>query len=1130
MNDFPPGEWWSGLPSAAQPVLAYGLGRSRQPARQVVLTTGMNEAFRVWRSLQWCADQERKGRPECILLPETATVEGDDHPDWQRALDRTAALVALMEAKRVTAARPIYLVTTPKALSAPTTPPEVMFSQTRFLQSGTDVPFDDLVAGLVKLEYESVANVEHPCQFAVRGGILDIYPAGALGPVRLDFFGDELEEIHTFDPVTQRSEEKLSVVAIPPSPIAERQTMSGYGLDWVGEAAAWFWLEPTTLEESLSALSRDHPEARRLAAAWAAIRRKGRHFALGEIATTSHFFPPETPIEEVGAISLELLAELHQSSESIARERLMAEESRREHFLQQLDQWRQEGSRIVFTLPSEGEEDRLREILRENPRFQQLEKKSLYTRSLLAEGFRLESPAAEPLEGLFGKGRHPLVVVTETELFGRNRRRSLAPTGRREWHHAEVDQLLDFAELVEGDYLVHLQHGICRFRGLGPMDAGGTTQEMISLEFEDGIALHVPLRESHLLTRYVGLTRVRPALARLGSGRWEKVRAEAERATLDFAAEMLRIQALRDSGEGFAHPPDTAWQREFEGAFPFTETSGQRQAIADCKQDLEKPRPMDRLLCGDVGFGKTEVALRAAFKVVMGGKQVAILAPTTVLVQQHWENFCNRLAEYPIVVEMLSRFRNASQVKTIRQSLREGKIDILIGTHRLLSKDIHFKDLGLVVIDEEHRFGTRHKERIKAMRTMVDVLTMSATPIPRTMHLALSGARDLSVIETPPVNRLPIRTIVKTFDLELVRQAIRFEVERGGQVFYLHNRVDTISTLTFRLQELMPEIRFITGHGQMKENELEKVMQDFTAHRYDVLVCTTIIESGIDIPNCNTLIVEAADRFGLSQLYQLRGRVGRFTQQAYAYLLLHRHGRVLEQARKRLAVLRHYNQLGSGFRIAMRDLELRGAGNLLGTKQSGHIAGVGFDLYCQLLRQSIARLKGEGPIHRVRAKVNLDFVFTGEAPGSGTETPDRFKALKASEEIGDRGQLIEAAIPAVYLTETRLRLDFYRRLALLEEHTKVREIREEMEDRFGPVPDETKALLWVTAIRCLAESKGIASVESERDRLICQRGNPSPGEFVKFGSRFPRLTEPAPLDRLKEIAQFLQRLDMPCPL
>src|SRR5476649_2290811 len=547
---------------------------------------------------------------------------------------------------------------------------------------------------------------------------------------------------------------------------------------------------------------------------------------------------------------------------------------------------------------------------------------------------------------------------------------------------AQVDQLLDFSELVEGDYVVHLQHGVALFRGLTKLEATDGEREVISLEFDDHVTLHVPLAESHLVSRYVGLGRIRPALGRVGSARWEKTRAAAERATLDLAAELLRVQAAREAEPGHACPPDNDWQREFEASFPFAETPDQLRAIQETKSDLERERPMDRLICGDVGFGKTEVAIRAAFKAVQGGRQVALLVPTTVLAQQHLNTFRERMAGYPIAVEMVSRFRTRAEQTKILDATAAGLVDILIGTHRLLQADVKFRDFGLVVIDEEQRFGVKHKERFKAMRATVDVLSMSATPIPRTLYMALTGARDLSVIETAPTNRHPIQTIVKTYDEKVVVDAVRHEIRRGGQVFYLHNRVQTIDLVAARLREMLPDLSIGVGHGQMDAHELERVMTEFVAGRYQVLVCTTIIESGLDIPNCNTILIEGADRFGLSQLYQLRGRVGRFKHQAYAYLLLHRHTRLLEVARQRLTAMRQHNQLGAGFRIAMRDLELRGAGNLLGAEQSGHIVGVGFELYCQLLRQSVARLRGDTTAAAIRANVKLDFVFVGDGTGA----------------------------------------------------------------------------------------------------------------------------------------------------
>ncbi|MDG2345099.1 MAG: helicase-related protein, partial [Opitutae bacterium] len=573
------------------------------------------------------------------------------------------------------------------------------------------------------------------------------------------------------------------------------------------------------------------------------------------------------------------------------------------------------------------------------------------------------------------------------------------------------------------------------------------------------------------------------------------------------------------------------WQATFEGAFPFTETPDQLTAIEATKHDMEAAQPMDRLICGDVGFGKTEVAIRAALKAVLAGKQVALLVPTTVLCQQHLNTFRERMAEYPIIIDMVSRFRSSRQNKEVIANLAEGRIDIVIGTHRLLSKDVHFQDLGLLIVDEEQRFGVRQKERIKKLRINVDILTLSATPIPRTLYMALAGARSMSVIETAPVNRRPIETIVKSYSVDLIKSAIQAETDRDGQVFYLHNRVATIEGVAHQIREMHPKLRVAVGHGQMEENALEKIMTKFVAGDFDVLVCTTIIESGIDIPNCNTLIIEGADRFGLAQLYQIRGRVGRFKRQAYAYLLLHRHAALVDQAQKRLNALKQHNQLGAGFRIAMRDLELRGAGNLLGSQQSGHIAGVGFELYCQLLKQSVARLKGEPGADRIRAEVKLDFIATGEggSRSRGTSGSFAFAAIKESEYRADHAEsLIEAALPVAYIAEPRLRIDLYRRLALADNDTTLQEITAELIDRFGKLPRPTQALIEVSRIRVFAEGAGVRRVESENERLICRLAQPgAQGEFLKTGSRFPRLTAQDPLKRLQEIQHFLIRKKKP---
>jgi transcription-repair coupling factor (superfamily II helicase) len=813
----------------------------------------------------------------------------------------------------------------------------------------------------------------------------------------------------------------------------------------------------------------------------------------------------------------------------LARDRLEAEEEARRQFLAQLGAWKRDGYAIALAASKEGEEKRMREILADDPALGGLD--PVFLRGSLNEGFRQTArPGAELAAA---RGRRGLVFVTETEVFGRKRARRPVAGGRARTSVAQVDQLLDFSELVEGDFVVHLQHGIALYRGVTKIDTAQGLREVISLEFDDGVTLHVPLQESHLISRYVGLGRVRPKLGRIGTARWEKARREVEKATVDLAAELLRVQASREAQAGFAFPGDTDWQGEFEASFPFTETAGQQRAIEETKHDMERTRPMDRLICGDVGFGKTEVALRAAFKAVQSGKQVVVLVPTTVLAQQHLNTFRERMAGYPVSIEMMSRFRSPAEQKTILEAVKTGGVDILIGTHRLLQRDVVLKDLGLLVIDEEQRFGVKHKEVFKSMRATVDVLSMSATPIPRTLYLALTSARDMSVIDTPPVNRHPIQTIVKTYDEKVVVDAVRHEMRRGGQVFYLHNRVATIDAVAVRLRQLMPDLSFGVGHGQMDASGLERVMTDFVAGKFNVLVCTTIIESGLDIPNCNTLIIEGADRFGLSQLYQLRGRVGRFKHQAYAYLLLHGHTRLLDAARQRMSTLRQHTQLGAGFRIAMRDLELRGAGNLLGPEQSGHIVGVGFELYCQLLRQSIARLKGDKTAAAIRASVKLDFVFVGEGgPAQGApmgRREDGYTALKDAEdeEGGAEMGTIQARIPSSYIAETRLRIEQYRRLALADTVHSVRQVEAELRDRFGKPPLEVRTLLQVTEIRVLAEQKGIISVESESNRLKCLRGSGKRDDWVMTGARFPRLTAPRPHLRLKEIIVFLNHLPNP---
>ncbi|WP_189513917.1 transcription-repair coupling factor, partial [Cerasicoccus arenae] len=955
---------------SAPAVSAELLGSPPSPPGSVAVLIGKaGRELEAWADdLEFFFQRQFPSTPISVhTLPNLGDVEPDDPRAFELNCDRLAALSALVQTKPKGI---ICLAVHPASLLQPLPPPRQLTQSSVHLKTGAQTDFKTLVEKLnQELGYDSEALCETPGQFSVRGGLIDIYPLNATAPLRIDFFGDEIDSIREFDPTTQRSGESVKEAFL--SPVIEADSVqTATLLDYLPDQVTWLLREPAQLLDSEPELfyypENIPPPSRNFQHLMSRRKAKGdRWMALSELDIDVPLLgesPRKEPIESESLEHYSTYAETTQLG--IVRQE--SEQRSRRDFLQQLNRWQQAGHKITFILKNEAEEKRLRQVLDEDSTGRKLVAECRF--GALGEGFRLALP------------EHREVVVTEAELFGRKRLR-IGRRQRKMPHRQAVDQALDFSELADGDYLVHLLNGVCLFRGLQKLKVGSREEEVISLEFDEGVTVHLRLHESHLLSRYVGLTKATPKLGKLGGSQWSKARAAAERATLDFAGELLRLQAERETHPGYACGPDHHWLQDFEDAFVHEETPDQRQSIIDAKNDLEKPLPMDRLLCGDVGFGKTEIAIRAAFKMVLEGKQVALLIPTTVLCQQHFQTFRDRFANYPITIEMLSRFRTAQQKREILKQLKAGKIDLIIGTHSLLGKNVVYKDLGLLVIDEEHRFGVRQKEKLKQIKRSVDVLTMSATPIPRTLYFALVGARDLSVIETAPRDRRPIETIVKSYDPKLVQTAIEREVERGGQVFYLHNQVQTIESVAANLRKMLPKMSIGVGHGQMHERELEKVMTDFVGGRYDVLVCTTIIENGLDIPNCNTIIIEGADRFGLSQLYQLRGRVGRFNRQAYCYLLLHRHSKLLDLARKRLGAIRQFNQLGAGFRIAMRDLELRGAGNLIGLKQHGHIANVGFDLYCQLLRQSIARLKGDDQAAAIRATVRLDFVLVGRYLG-----------------------------------------------------------------------------------------------------------------------------------------------------
>ena len=1064
---------------------------------------------------RWAEDTDlflRFGGSEgATTLPFPEQVAEEPGEILDQTCDRLAVLAELAKGSEDGAKR-LLVATTPEALLTGCPRRSSMEEREIVLRPGETHDFKGIVKDLVeRFGYASEILCERPGEFAPRGGLLDVYPLNATTPVRIDFFGNEIEDIRAFDPTTQRSGEPLSSVSIV-SADGLGEARGGF-FEHLGEAVTWVFWEPEKLRELFpqffhraTELAKPPPSLQN--ALDRPTGKEDRFLGLAELETDKG--PLEKPVTREWAF--ETLENLRgeRSRDVLELDRFETERALRISYLRQLARWSREGYRIIISHGIEAERQRIAETIEAEDDLVSLQPEFLD--GGLHSGFRLTLDKKEEALGMTGTAKKPgLVVATARQILGRDRSRRPGKPKRALPKRASVDEALDFPELADGDHLVHLQHGICMYRGLAELEIRDRMEEVITVEFDDGILLHVPLRESHLLSRYVGLSKTRPKLAKLGGKTWTKTRQAAERATLDLAADLLNLQAVRNLDQGFACDEDHDWQRDFEDAFPFTETPDQLTSIEAVKQDMESQRPMDRLLCGDVGFGKTEIALRAAFKAVMSGKQVAVLVPTTVLCQQHFNVFRERMSDFPVVVEMLSRFRSASQQRRIAKAVSEGSVDVLVGTHRLLGRDIKFKDLGLLVVDEEQRFGVQQKERLKRLREKVDILTMSATPIPRTLYFALMGARTLSSIETAPVNRLPIRTFVRGYSMDLVKEAIGREMQRKGQVFYLHNRVKTIEKVAHGLQKNFPKLRIVVGHGQMEENELERVMTEFVAGQHDVLVCTTIIESGIDIPNCNTIIIEESDRFGLSQLYQLRGRVGRFSEQAYAYLLLRDRTPLLDKARKRLSAIRQITQLGAGFRIAMRDLELRGAGNLLGSEQSGHVAGVGFDLYCQLLRQSVARLQGDDKAVRVRAAVRLDFVYEGEGETEEGKPPEKGMA--------------GAYLSREYITEPQLRIDFYRHIANASEVREIREIEDSLRDRFGKLPAEARILLACAEIRCLAEARGIVSVETRGNVVRCRLAHPGKtGAYLRLGKRFPRIDGNKPTLKLKEIRKLLKLL------
>jgi len=1017
------------------------------------------------------------------------------------------------------------VLATPEAFFAPAPAPSK--SRGFEVSEGMKIGIDNLAKKLAEHGYFNEVLCEAPGQFAVRGGVVDIYPVASEFPVRLDFFGNEIESIRAFSPDTQLADRKEKSVKIGAVPDAARDGETGAdyfsAADYLPEIgkAQWLFCEPAALESKFSELFSVPEDGSFSPRGFGRIFERGeKSVAFSEVDIAGEMFAgAKTALFQCENIAPELPAD-----GELGAERFEAESKLRRNFLRRAAGWRAEKIDVFIAADSEGDKELARKMFADAG----IDFNFSFADSAFGEGFVvLGFGEGKPDWKILSKNAKGAAFVGAREFFGRRAKSDIEPRRRTFSHRAAVDKLLDFSELGEGDYVVHLGHGVCRYHGVSKLEINGKEEELIKLEFEDESYLYLPPHKSYLLGRYIGLDKKRPKLAKLDSKSWIKVKSAAERAALDYAAELLEMQSRRELAQGKAFPPDSDWQRAFEDSFPYDETPDQLAAAEQVKRDMESPRPMDRLLCADVGFGKTEVAMRAAFKCVYGGAQAAILCPTTILCQQHFRNFRERFAGYPVVVEMLSRFRSKGQANKIKRELAEGKIDIIIGTHALLADDVEFKNLGLLVVDEEHRFGVRHKERIKKMREGIDVLSMSATPIPRTLYFAMMGARSMSVMETPPQNRFPVETIVREYSDDTVREAVSRELSRGGQVFYLHNRVGSIEAAAQKLRAMFPDARVAVGHGRMSEADLERLMAEFVDGKHDILVCTTIIESGLDIPNCNTIVIEGADKFGLAQLYQLRGRVGRFTRRAYAWLLLRRYASVLESARKRLGAIRQYNKPGAGFRIAARDLQLRGCGNLLGARQSGHVAGVGFDLYCALLKRSVALLKGEKPPPLENAKVELDFVKIGESDAGKADianTENFYQEILVREMERGSGEKVKAYIPAEYIPQLPLRVDFYRRISLAATLGELEDTRFAMRDRFGEIPECAEYLIKVARIRVCAQDCGFLKVETIGAQLKLQtRAGKSP-EFFRLNGTFPRLTKRGANAKLAEIEKFLRNV------
>ena len=1083
----------------------------RAAGRPLILIVRDNrEAEELLPVLQSCCELTGAANPDAVVyFPNRDVLPFENlspHPEIQEA--RAKALWKI-------AAGAASIVIVPFASSAIRLRDNAFYAElARTIRRGETVDLESTVAHLNIVGYNSTDVVEMQGEYAVRGGILDVYPPEADRPLRIELFGDEVESIRKFDPGTQRSAapaDEAILLPLTETPVSEallgaiHTRLSGRrvaGSDQAIEDAVlsggvsvfpgWEFFAPVAGAENtvfdLMPSARviiDEPSivAREHDSWWERVLEAHEHSLIGNLIRPEDLYvtPDEwrSRVSNLAGIDVEQLGITGDQLEPV---QFTSQPTMRFHgsvpaMVEEVKKLIAQNTRVLFAAGSTGELERLADIFTEYSVPYRIG--SRVTRPggetwTDEQGYFAEDlTAAALVKGFVPDGlvlpESTLVVFGTRDLFDESEAvisRPLKPKSKT------AAFLSDFRDLAVGDYVVHVEHGIGQYLGLREIEQGdGAKAEFMVLEYAEGARLYVPLTRLDLVQKYRSAEGGRPVLSRLGTQQWAKTKARVKKAMKDMADELLKLYAVRKTAEGHVYPADTEWQREFEDAFEYNETDDQLAAVSDIKRDMESSQPMDRLLCGDVGYGKTEVAMRAAFKAISDNRQVAVLAPTTVLAFQHYETFKGRFAAFPISIEMISRFRTARQQKEIVEKVENGKVDILIGTHRVLSKDIKFPDLGLVIVDEEQRFGVRHKERLKQLKKEVDVLTMSATPIPRTLHMSLVGLRDMSVIETPPKDRMAIQTVVAAWDEKLIKSAIEQELERGGQIYFVHNRVESIHEISEKIRELVPRARILVGHGQMSEGELEKIMLAFMRHEADILVATTIIENGLDIPLCNTIIINRADRHGLSELYQLRGRVGRSNRRAYAYLLIPPDRDLTDLARRRLAALKEFSDLGAGFKIAALDLELRGAGNLLGGEQSGHIDAVGFELYTTMLERTIKEIKGEQAPDEVETQLNLG---------------------------------LNIRIPAEYIREENQRLRMYKRVAGVENEKALADVAGELIDRYGDPPDAVRNLLEYASLRLMSQRVGVASIERRRDLVsikFTEKAEVDPGRLAQFVAR-----------------------------